>query len=62
MRDLYKGGAIYINIENNENGCKGCSFHFMGKNIFRNNYAAVEGGAIAIASQPFTEEKENYSV
>jgi len=49
QKQLYfKGGAIYMNIQSKK--CPDCTFLFKGKNIFRNNYAEIEGSAIAIES------------
>lgn len=46
-----RGGAVYV--DNQLGKCKVCKVTFQGKNIFRNNFAFIQGGAISYRSMGF---------
>ena len=49
-RNELRGGEIYI-----ANTCSGCKVHFEGGNMFRDNYAFIQGGAISYMSYGFKD-------
>lgn len=45
-----RGGAIFI-----KNECSDCKVHFRDRNLFKDNYAFFQGGAISYSSHGFTD-------
>jgi predicted outer membrane repeat protein len=43
----------------NSGDCTGCMVTFNGTNTFKDNYAAVQGGAISFASNNYTVDSKN---